>query len=225
MSFVHCSTVSRELSDPTARPLPSVCIVLVTFNGREHLAPCLDSIAALDYSKDRVRTVCVDNDSTDGTKELLAASYPWVTVLAQKSNLGFAPAVTLAAEFSSEECVALINNDMRVDPQWLRALASRFRPDQGVVCVAGTILNWDGTKVDFADSTINFHGFGQQQGFGMAIEEAVATGLLCRLPAVDRCLLSVRSLSLSVALTRHSLPTSKTSTLVGGFRSAAIAQN
>lgn len=183
MSFVHCSPVSRELSVPTARPVPTVCIVLVTFNGHDHLAPCLDSIAALDYPTDRVRTVCVDNNSTDGTKELLAASYPWVTVLAQKRNLGFAPAVTLAAEFATEDCVALINNDMRVDPQWLRALASRYRPDEGVVCVAGTILNWDGTQVDFADSTINFHGFGQQQGFGLSIAEATAKGLLG--PAAD----------------------------------------
>ena len=177
-SFLHCSTVSPELSASTARALPPVCIVLVTFNGRDHLRPCLDSIAALDYPSDLVRTVCVDNDSTDGTKELLASSYPWVTVLPQTSNLGFAPAVTLAAEFATEECVALINNDMRVDRDWLRALVSRYRPDEGIVCVAGTILDWDGAHVDFADSTINFHGFGQQQGFGLTIEDATAKGLL-----------------------------------------------
>ena len=170
--------MSSELSAPTAQRLPTVCIVLVTFNGHDHLAPCLDSIAALDYPPDRLRTLCVENNSTDGTRELLAASYPWVTVLAQSTNLGFAPAVTLAAEFATEECVAFINNDMRVDAKWLRALVSRYRPDEGVVCVAGTILDWDGSHVDFVDSTINFHGFGQQQGFGLTIVDAAAKGLL-----------------------------------------------
>lgn len=158
--------------------LPTVSIVLVTFNGRSHLPPCLDSIAALDYPADLVRTICVDNDSTDGTKELLAEAYPWVEVLPQSSNLGFAPAVTLAATHATSECVALINNDMRVDPGWLRGLVSRYRPDAGVVCVGGTILDWEGAHVDFADATINFHGFGQQQGFGLPVDEAHAKGLL-----------------------------------------------
>ena len=156
----------------------SVCIVLVTYNGRDHLGPCLDSIAALDYPAGLVRTVCVDNNSTDGTKELLAERYPWVEVLAQRTNLGFAPAVTLAGQYATQDCVALINNDMRVDPNWLRALVSRYRPDDGVVCVAGTILDWDGAHVDFADATINFHGFGQQQGFGTTVADATAKGLI-----------------------------------------------
>ena len=156
----------------------SVCIVLVTYNGRDHLGPCLDSIAALDYPAGLVRTVCVDNNSTDGTKELLAERYPWVEVLAQRTNLGFAPAVTLAGQHATQDCVALINNDMRVDPNWLRALVSRYRPDDGVVCVAGTILDWDGAHVDFADATINFHGFGQQQGFGTTVADATAKGLI-----------------------------------------------
>ena len=159
-------------------PNVSVCIVLVTYNGREHLGPCLDSIAALDYPAGLARTVCVDNNSTDGTRELLAERYPWVEVLPQRTNLGFAPAVTLAAQHATEDCVALINNDMRVDANWLRALVSRYRPDEGVVCVAGTILDWDGTHVDFADATINFHGFGQQQGFGTTVAEATAKGLI-----------------------------------------------
>ena len=174
--------MDRPPLDPLARPLPepsvSVCIVLVTYNGRDHLGPCLDSIAALDYPAGLVRTVCVDNNSTDGTLELLAARYPWVEVLRQTTNLGFSPAVNLAAEYATEACVALINNDMRVDPNWLRALVSRYRPDDGVVCVAGTILDWEGAHVDFADATINFHGFGQQQGFGTTLGQANAKGLI-----------------------------------------------
>jgi GT2 family glycosyltransferase/glycosyltransferase involved in cell wall biosynthesis len=158
--------------------LPAVTIILVNFNGRDHLGPCLDSIADLDYPRDLVTTICVDNDSRDGSRELLAATYPWVDVLPQTSNLGFAPAVNLGAEHASTECVALVNNDMRLDRQWLRALVSQYEPAAGFVCVAGTILDWEGTHVDFADASINFHGFGQQQGFGTPVEEARSSGLL-----------------------------------------------
>ena len=161
-----------------SRVLPDVTIVLVNFNGREHLGPCLDSITALDYPAALVTTICVDNGSRDGSRELLAASYPWVTVLAQSTNLGFSPAVNLGAEHARTECVAFVNNDMRLDPGWLRALVGQYDPAAGFVCVAGTILDWDGTHVDFADATINFHGFGQQQGFGSDVAEARARRLI-----------------------------------------------
>ena len=157
---------------------PSVTIILVNYNGREHLAPCLDSVALLDYPAELVATLVVDNASTDGSLELLAQRYPWATVLAQDSNLGFSPAVNLGAAHATTECVALLNNDMRVDPQWLRALTAPYDPASGFVCVAGTILDWDGAHIDFADATINFHGFGQQQGFGLPLAQAEREGLI-----------------------------------------------
>ena len=156
-----------------ALALPSVTIIVVNYDGVDHLGPCLDSIRALDYPSALVTTMLVDNDSHDGSRELLKAQYPWVDVLKQSTNLGFSPAVNLAAQKATTECIALLNNDMRVDPQWLRALVGRYDPAQGFVCVAGAILDWDGTHLDFGDGTINFHGFGQQQGFGRPMTDVV----------------------------------------------------
>ena len=155
-----------------ASTLPSVSILLVNYNGREHLGPCLDSIGALDYPGDLVETILVDNASVDGSLDLLAGAYPWVKVLAQESNLGFAPAVNLAASSGSGDVIALVNNDMRVEPGWLRALVALHDPAAGFVCVAGTILDWEGEHLDFGGATINFHGFGHQPDFGRPIAEA-----------------------------------------------------
>ncbi len=152
--------------------LPSVTIVLVNWNGIEHLPPCLDSILALDYPPNLIETLLVDNASNDGSRELLAHSYSWVRVLPQATNLGFAPAVNLAAAEATAPYLALLNNDMRVDPGWLRHLVSRLDAAQGVVCVAGTILDWEGTHLDFGAGAINFHGFGDQPGVGTPIDEA-----------------------------------------------------
>ena len=155
-----------------ASPLPSVSILLVNFNGRDHLGPCLESIAALDYPSDLIETILVDNASSDGSLDLLASTYPWVKVLPQDTNLGFAPAVNLGAASGSGDVVALINNDMRVDPGWMRAMVAAYDPAEGFVCVAGTILDWDGEHLDFGGATINFHGFGHQPGFGTPIADA-----------------------------------------------------
>jgi GT2 family glycosyltransferase len=155
---------------PAQQPARSVTVILVNFNGADHLGPCLDSLRAQDYPADLFEVLVVDNGSSDGSLELLASQYPWVKVLAQDSNLGFAPAVDLAAAAVSSDCIALLNNDMRAAPDWLSRLVEAYRPEDRVVCVGGQILSWDGEQLDFAEGTMNFYGMGQQLGFGRPAE-------------------------------------------------------
>ena len=75
---------------------PSVALVVPSYNGARFLEECLDSVATLDYPKERLETIVVDNASTDGTLELLATRYPWVRVLPQRENTGFAAAIIFA---------------------------------------------------------------------------------------------------------------------------------
>jgi GT2 family glycosyltransferase/glycosyltransferase involved in cell wall biosynthesis/SAM-dependent methyltransferase len=151
--------------------LPSVGVVLVNLNGADHLVDCLDSLAAQDYPADRLQVVLVDNDSTDGSRELLAERYPWVTVLPQDSNTGFAPAVNTGARALTTDCVVLVNNDARVDPSFVRELVAGFDPASGAVCVAARILSWDGTTVDFVDGAVNYYGMGQQLSYGQPVAD------------------------------------------------------
>ena len=160
-----------EEPEPEVR-LRSVGIVLVNLNGADHLPDCLDSLAALDYPRDLLDVVLVDNASTDGSKELLAQRYPWVRVLPQDSNTGFAPAVNTGAAALDSECVVLLNNDARVDPDFVTELVRRFDPDSGVVCVGAQIVSWDGTTLDFGEGATNFYGMGQQLGYGTPIDTA-----------------------------------------------------
>ena len=46
---------------------PSVALVVPTYNGARFLEECLASVAALDYPKESLETIVVDNASTDGT--------------------------------------------------------------------------------------------------------------------------------------------------------------
>jgi GT2 family glycosyltransferase len=149
--------------------LPSVALVIPTYNGRRFLTECLDSVAALDYPRDLLETIVVDNGSTDGTAELLATSYPWVRVLRQSENLGFAAAVNVGAESSDADCLALANNDMRLDPAWLRELVTGYAPADGYSCVGGLILGLDGERVDFAEGFVTFHGIAGQIGQGQSV--------------------------------------------------------
>ncbi|MBV8980615.1 MAG: glycosyltransferase family 2 protein, partial [Acidimicrobiia bacterium] len=185
---------------PTSAPgrQPSVAVIVVNFNGVDFLGPCLDSIAALDYPAELVETIVVDNGSVDGSLELLEERYPWVRVLPQSHNLGFAPAVNVAANATEAECIALVNNDMRVEPGWLGGLVSEYDPDRGVVCVGGVILSWDGSAVDFVEGFVNFSGMGDQPAFGRPVDEVDTTTPRDLLFACGSSLLASRDVFLDI---------------------------
>ena len=163
-----------EQSEPAAvvdERLPTVGVVLVNLNGADHLPDCLDSLAAQAYPRELLEVVLVDNDSTDGSRELLAERYPWVRVLPQDHNTGFAPAVNTGVQALDTECVVLLNNDARVDPAFVRELVAGLDPGTGAVCVAARILSWDGTTVDFVDGAVNYYGMGQQLSYGQPVAD------------------------------------------------------
>src|SRR5919197_6264349 len=155
----------------TAPSLPSVALVVPTHNGSRLLSECLDSVAALDYPRELLETIVVDNASTDETPGLLASGYPWVRTLRQPRNLGFAEAVDLAARASEAECLAVGNDDMRFDAAWLRELVAAYDPSAGYSCVGGLILDMSAEHLDFADGYIGFDGGGGPPGLRRAISE------------------------------------------------------
>lgn len=156
-------------SEPEQDQLPTVGVVLVNLNGADHLPDCLDSLAAQDYPAHLLDVVLVDNASTDGSRELLAHRYPWVRVLPQETNTGFAPAVNAGARELDSECVVLLNNDARADPSFLRELVRQFDLASDAVCVGARILSWDGETIDFVGGAVNYYGMGQQLAYGRPV--------------------------------------------------------
>lgn len=158
---------------PEREPEPrSVAVVIVNLNGAEHLRSCLDSLLVQDYPAELLDILVVDNGSTDGSLELLARDYPNVRVLPQGTNTGFSPAVNTGARAADAECLVLLNNDARVEPDFVRELVRGYDPASGAVCVGAHIVSWDGSTLDFGEGAVNFYGMGQQLGFGTPIATA-----------------------------------------------------
>ncbi len=145
---------------------PRVSIVVVNYNGQHHLQPCFESLFELRYPRERLEVILVDNHSTDGSIELVRDRFPTVKVIQNQANLGFARANNIGARQAEGEYVAFLNNDMRVDPDWVGALLGVLRPPQGAICAASTILSWDGRRIDFVGGRMNFYGHGFQPSFG-----------------------------------------------------------
>ena len=99
---------------------PSVYVLILNYNGRAHLEYCLPSVLKTDYSD--VHIVLIDNGSNDGSVPLARGGYPQVAIIANQRNLGYAAGNNVGVNYALEQgadYVALLNNDMRVDPRWL----------------------------------------------------------------------------------------------------------
>ena len=125
---------------PLATPL--VTVVIVNWNGARLLPDCLDALAKQDLpfgpspsgSDHRVRrgpddwyeVWMVDNASADDSVELVERDFPWVRVLRNARNDGFAGGNNVALREVRSEYVALCNSDARPAPDWLRNLLAPF---------------------------------------------------------------------------------------------------
>lgn len=119
-------------------------IVIVTHNARQVLADCLRSIS-LQPLPQTYEALVVDNDSRDGTEAMVAAEFPWVTVLVNTSNFGFARACNQAMRRSGAEFLLLLNNDTLVEVGAFAALVSFMRAHPRTGICGPKVLNADGT--------------------------------------------------------------------------------
>src|SRR5438046_1103113 len=76
---------------------PIVAVAIVSWNTRELLRRCLQSLAP-EQELGRAEAWVVDNASTDGSPDLVRDEFPWAKLVASDENLGFGRAVNLVAK-------------------------------------------------------------------------------------------------------------------------------
>jgi GT2 family glycosyltransferase len=131
-------------------------------NGRDHLETCLASLERLEYPRNNLQVVVVDNASRDDSVDFVKKSFPWVQVQSNETNLGFAPALNQACRDVQSDYLAFLNNDTRVEPDWLSRLVDVLESSAGrresIAAACGAILDWDGLGVQFFGGYINLNG-------------------------------------------------------------------
>src|SRR5437762_13872651 len=90
-------------------------IVILNYNTREHLRVCLQALAA-EGSDVTSEVLVVDNASTDGSAEMVAASFPEVRLIRSPRNGGYAFGNNLALREMRGDAALLLNPDAVVAP-------------------------------------------------------------------------------------------------------------
>jgi GT2 family glycosyltransferase len=122
-------------------------VLIVNWNTRDLLAQCLTSIVSdptwlAGYSAE---VWVVDNASSDGSPEMVREQFPWVKLIENGENVGFARANNQAIRRSSGAYLLLLNSDTAVKPHAVQRLLS-FMAEHPEVGAAGARLFYaDGT--------------------------------------------------------------------------------
>jgi GT2 family glycosyltransferase len=132
-----CAAARRKFLETA----PAISVVVATRERVEHLARCLQALFAMDYP--RFEIVVVDNaPATDATKALVEAlrAEGKPVRYVREDVPGLAAAHACGLREVETGLVALTDDDVIVDRDWLTAMAEAFASREGVGCVTGLIL-------------------------------------------------------------------------------------
>lgn len=103
---------------------PRVSIILLNWNQFDVTAACLRTLASLDGPSYEV--LVVDQASGQNEGERLKSSFPWITLIASPTNVGFTGGNNLAMHQAKGDLVLLLNNDTEVPADFLEPLVAHF---------------------------------------------------------------------------------------------------
>jgi glycosyltransferase involved in cell wall biosynthesis len=118
-------------------PRPTVTVVVAAYEEAAVLGDCVRSLLALNYPRDCLQVVVVDNGSRDGTARVAQAFGPAVTVL-HEAKRGAAAARNRGIAAATGDVIAFTDADCVVDPGWLSPLVAALA-DPAVGVAGGRI--------------------------------------------------------------------------------------
>jgi N-acetylglucosaminyl-diphospho-decaprenol L-rhamnosyltransferase len=119
-------------------------VVIVSYRSRELLRRCLGSLRAHPPAVP-MNVIVVDNDSRDGTAEMVSGEYPEVELIASSINLGFAAATNLGAGRGDAPYLLALNPDTEVTAGALGVALETIRSHDEVAVVGARLVRADGS--------------------------------------------------------------------------------
>ncbi|MDO8548163.1 MAG: glycosyltransferase family 2 protein [bacterium] len=135
LSFLERKPYKKTFLTP--KHYPSITMIVPCFNESQTLVQTVDSLLALEYPKEKIGIVIVDDGSTDNTCDIgkaLAAQHPQVTFF-HKVNGGKYTALNLGIEHAKTELVGCLDADSFVAPDAMLEVAKRLESDTTIMAL------------------------------------------------------------------------------------------
>jgi len=143
----------------------TISLVIPHWNRRELLEAALAALAELEAPEGTtVETIVVDNASTDGSQA--CAQQAGARVIELDQNEGVAKALNVGIRAARGEYVALLNNDVELDSQWLKRLHAALKGSDAWFATGKTLQLTDRTRIDGAGDAVCRGGAAWRLGSG-----------------------------------------------------------
>ena len=140
--------------------MTDVSVIVLDIDGGDMLRSCLDSIAAQTLPPREV--IVFDNGSRTPVAERIGFRHA-LHVFRSDTNLGFAGGNNAAYRHATGEYIALINNDVVLDRDWLATVVASLDADPKIAAVQTIIrrdeATIDGAGIDISDGTFRQAGY------------------------------------------------------------------
>ena len=110
-----------------------VSIVAVNFNGKDQTIKLVNSIRKLKFPQNSIEVIIVDNNSRDNSVNLIKSKFPNISLIENKKNIGYGPAVNIAAKKAKGKYIFILNNDIILTPNCLRELLQTFKINPNII--------------------------------------------------------------------------------------------
>ena len=125
-------------------------VLICTYNRADYVGGSIESCLCQTFDENAFEIVVVDNNSTDGTREVVERyrqRYPNIRYVRENTQ-GLNMARTTGAETANGKYIAYLDDDARADPGWLASLLAAFEEHSPrPVCVGGRVLlDWGGPR-------------------------------------------------------------------------------
>ena len=144
--YLPFSLLRRKPSAPDLPARHRASLIVLNWDGKHLLQEFLPSVVeAVRQDGGDHEILVVDNGSQDDSVAFLKASYPRIKVVALDRNRRFTGGNNAGVHAAASEVVVLLNNDMEVDPHFLRPLLDGFR-DENVFAVTSQVFFQDKSR-------------------------------------------------------------------------------
>lgn len=138
---------------------PKVNIIILNWNGKMDTIECINSLQRINYSN--YKLLIVDNGSSDGSVEYFKKIYPYIELIENNTNLGFAEGNNIGitrALSQSTDYILLLNNDTVVAPNFLDELIKVAEKNPQIGIVGPTVYHYGKlNKIQFAGAKISLN--------------------------------------------------------------------
>ena len=152
-------------------------VIIPVWNGMSDLPACLAALAAQSHAAREI--IAVDNASTDGSGDWIAASFPTVRLIRNAENTGFGGACNVGLAAARGDVLVLLNQDTAVHADWLAVLVGTLDEQRDIGIAGSKALYPDGT-IQHAGAMVDARGTSEHLGYRQA-----DTGQFDRLADVD----------------------------------------